>query len=1126
MTPGQQLALDQLRQLERAPNGAWSVVDASVHGGLLFVDLSVSCKGLPAAREGVPLRDRERFEVIVLPSFPLSVPLVRTRHTRWAGTPHVQWGKQLCLYAAPETQWDPSDGMFGLAGRLHEWLRAAAAGELDPLELPLHPPVTYTVSGTPTFVVRADTPRVDDEWAGFAYVEHHGENRIDIVGWDNFADVDLQRPFIPALLLPGEFPFEYPDNLQDLFSELEAHGWRQEPLVRLLSLGARLTHNDDEYLYVVLGTAMRGRANARSQHLTVWQMGRQLTGFLRSALPQEGDTEEIAAIRARMDDNNQELLNLTDVRWCRVMEDRDEVTRPRDEGSPARWWSGRKVEVWGCGAIGGRVAEHLVRAGVRDLTLRDNGRVTPGILVRQNFKEGDLTRFKVEALRERLLGISPGASIDTFTDDLTRGVDLAPALRSADVIVDATASARVALKVDATLRDLDGDPRADVLSFIVGREARRGIATLTPAGAHGPWDLMRRVKIAAVRDPDLKGVAGDFWPSEPRTDLFHPEPGCSDPTFTGSDVDVAALVAGPLRELTRVLADADGSPAEVAIATELDDGTDGGWGRSRRIDVHPQVTVAEQLRRYEIRFSRAAHAKLFAEVRRAERADPFSETGGFLYGQRDEYLRVVWVTDALGPPPDSVASPEEFVPAIDGVDDATKHFNETSRGSSVPVGVWHTHPWSDALPSPRDHGTVNEILADEDRPHPHHLLVIVGGDATDRHVGAYLYHRDRPVRTVLAADRLPDLPPPEVTDARIGLALSGGGFRAVAFHLGAMRALHDRGLLDRVDVLSTISGGSIVGAMWAYRPGTFADFDHDATNLLRRGLTRPLLRRALLSRRAPQALAYRLIAAASAMLPTDTAARAVTRTTALEDVLNAELFADARVGDVARDVTVVVNACDLTYTSAFRFGSEESGSSRHGRITGNDVTVARAVAASAAFPPVFPAIDDTYHFDGLDDGDPHDARVLLTDGGVFDNLGITPMLPGRSPAHSTNVHPVDYIISCDAGQGVPRSKAHPAWWPSRMRRAFEVTHRKLQDAGRHDLHQHLADGTLAGFAMSYLGQQDHRLPLAPPDLVPRDAVYGYPTDLSSMTDETIRLLARRGEQLMHATVEAYLPHFA
>jgi predicted acylesterase/phospholipase RssA len=47
---------------------------------------------------------------------------------------------------------------------------------------------------------------------------------------------------------------------------------------------------------------------------------------------------------------------------------------------------------------------------------------------------------------------------------------------------------------------------------------------------------------------------------------------------------------------------------------------------------------------------------------------------------------------------------------------------------------------------------------------------------------------------------------------KVGLALSGGGFRASFFHLGVMARLAEMDVLRSVEVLSTVSGGSIVGA--------------------------------------------------------------------------------------------------------------------------------------------------------------------------------------------------------------------------------------------------------------------------------------------------------------------------
>ena len=73
---------------------------------------------------------------------------------------------------------------------------------------------------------------------------------------------------------------------------------------------------------------------------------------------------------------------------------------------------------------------------------------------------------------------------------------------------------------------------------------------------------------------------------------------------------------------------------------------------------------------------------------------------------------------------------------------------------------------------------------------------------------------------------------------KIGLALSGGGYRAAAYHIGTLRALRRLGILDKVDVISSISGGSIIAAYYATHKEEFADLNNFAKPLqkkLRRG---------------------------------------------------------------------------------------------------------------------------------------------------------------------------------------------------------------------------------------------------------------------------------------------------
>ena len=71
---------------------------------------------------------------------------------------------------------------------------------------------------------------------------------------------------------------------------------------------------------------------------------------------------------------------------------------------------------------------------------------------------------------------------------------------------------------------------------------------------------------------------------------------------------------------------------------------------------------------------------------------------------------------------------------------------------------------------------------------------------------------------------------------KIGLALSGGGYRAAAYHIGSLRTLHRLGVLDKVDVISSVSGGSITAAYYALHKDNYEDFEEGFIKRLSKGV--------------------------------------------------------------------------------------------------------------------------------------------------------------------------------------------------------------------------------------------------------------------------------------------------
>lgn len=354
---------------------------------------------------------------------------------------------------------------------------------------------------------------------------------------------------------------------------------------------------------------------------------------------------------------------------------------------------------------------------------------------------------------------------------------------------------------------------------------------------------------------------------------------------------------------------------------------------------------------------------------------------------------------------------------------------------------------------------------------------------------------------------------------RIGLALSGGGFRATAFGLGSMRALHDRGLLNEISVVSGISGGSLLTAMWAYGPPSFEEFDASVTDLLRSGLQMELARRVF----APSFGAKKVGSSVRRRLTKKGRSQGQlrSRTDALAEALASRAFGQRLLEQVSHpDLATVISATDLTTTNAVRFGSVVSSCSRYGDIL-NSIRVAEAVAASASFPILLPALDRVYEFRRRD-GSVVSERLALADGGVYDNLGLSVLLPGRVARFTSHVYDLDYVIAIDAGRG-RASKVTGNTTPFRLARSFDITYAKTQDGGRAQLHAATRHRQLRGFVNTYLAMRDRRLPRPVADLVGRDEVVGYPTNFAAMHTDDLRRLTTRGEQLTRTLMSYYCP---
>ena len=329
------------------------------------------------------------------------------------------------------------------------------------------------------------------------------------------------------------------------------------------------------------------------QHLEVWHLAPDFARGVRATIPEPTDSGDLRELRDDLAAALVALADVTPIDFCNVRDARPEVTERRDAGSALEVFRGKCVSIWGCGALGGWIAEMLARGGVARLILYDKGVVAPGIWVRQPYTDAEISCPKAQLLRDRLLTIRPDLDVVVRTEDV-----LSSALASddwsdsADVVIDATASQAVATMLER-VRRLRPKPTT-LVSMLVGHRAERSIVAIAhPQASGAPADVMRRAKLGCAARRELRGFLDEFWPDPPREDAFQPEPGCSDATFRGSGAEVVALAASMLQAAARELAAPDSNPA-VAWLTALP-GTQHSGQREVRLSWPADIVVRDGL---------------------------------------------------------------------------------------------------------------------------------------------------------------------------------------------------------------------------------------------------------------------------------------------------------------------------------------------------------------------------------------------------------------------------------------------------------------------------------------------------------------------------------------------------
>lgn len=294
----------------------------------------------------------------------------------------------------------------------------------------------------------------------------------------------------------------------------------------------------------------------------------------------------------------------------------------------------------------------------------------------------------------------------------------------------------------------------------------------------------------------------------------------------------------------------------------------------------------------------------------------------------------------------------------------------------------------------------------------------------------------------------------------IALCLSGGGYRAMLFHLGSLWRLNEAGVLGNLRRVSSVSGGSITAGVLGLAWSSLS-FSGGAApvNEFQSLVVDPI-----------RSLAGRTIDAKSIVVGVLLPGVSISdRVAAAYDKF---LFHSKTLQDLPDDEAgprFVINATNVQTGSLWRFSKPYMGDYQVGLWSKPTLPLSVAVAASSAFPPVLSpcTLSIESQPDPVKSGEkipacrklPYTTQVVLSDGGVYDNLGL-----------ETAFKRYTTLLVCDGGMKMTPDPEPHEDWALHSKRILEVVDNQVRALRKRQLIQAFVDKLRMG---AYWGVATH-----------------------------------------------------
>jgi NTE family protein len=317
------------------------------------------------------------------------------------------------------------------------------------------------------------------------------------------------------------------------------------------------------------------------------------------------------------------------------------------------------------------------------------------------------------------------------------------------------------------------------------------------------------------------------------------------------------------------------------------------------------------------------------------------------------------------------------------------------------------------------------------------------------------------------------------------MCLSGGGYRAMLFHVGSLWRLNEAAYLRKLDRISSVSGGSIAAGVLALGWSSLKFDDRDVATNFEDVVVAPL-----------RQFAGRTVDVRAVVFGMLTPGLSINGQLAKS---YRALFGSATLAELSHGPEFVFDSTNLQSGDLYRFSNRVEGDWRVGTRPSPRTKLAAVVAASSAFPPILSPAKLANPAGSLQPGadpavskPPYSTRIVLTDGGVYDNLGLEAVWDSY-----------EQVLISDAGGHMGNQPRPKAFWPLQLMRVFHVIDNQVRDLRKRQAVLSFADGQRTG---AYWGIRSHvddfglDDPIAVPSASTVSGLAGVPTRLARMSD--------------------------